>query len=187
MWSLLLDSFKTSFARKLSLGRRRASLPPTASHRHDKWRCHQGWPWWAGAPECPLRPSTALRMKTGLLSLAFEASTVQPSHPLDPHLQPRCTSTCSQSTPVVSLAVPLHTLFSLLGMLSPILPPGTNFYSSFKTQAQCLLICSAFADSLRQPSVLTPAFEEVSPHLTKEAWTHCLWPASRVTEPGTHR
>lgn len=54
----------------------------------------------------------------------------------------------------------------------------TNFYSPFKNPGPSFLICSAFATSPRQHPMITPTFQEASPHLTKEAWTHCLWPAS---------
>lgn len=174
------------------MGRRKASLPPTAPHLHrEKWPCHKGWlcagvQWHPHFAYIPPWLSEALSIKTGMLSLAFKASTAQHARPLGPPSPPSGTIISSfVELPLAPrkhqlfLSLSLHILFSLLGMLSSYFFPLANFYSSFKTQAQCLLICSAFAASPRQLPVLTPTFQEVSPHLTKEAWTRRLWPASR--------
>lgn len=87
----LLDSFKASFAQEVEFGEEKGQLATHSLPSTREVALSQRLLQWAGAPGClhltyiPPWLSTALRIKTGLLGLAFKASSVQPSRPLDPH------------------------------------------------------------------------------------------------------
>lgn len=147
MWSLILDSFKTSFAQEVEFGEKgqlathnlmdtlRSS---TVTKAVPGGQVSQGVPTSLTFLDSPWAPGERLG------SLAWHSRPPQPSPPtLQAASPPSDTLIFSLAefllaprTPVISLSVPLHILVPLLAMFSACFFHLTNFYSSFKTQAQ---------------------------------------------------